>query len=311
MTIHDYIHNGGVYNFSGEPLFNMLNHVVPSFFVLVAIISAVFVYIIYRLISGNLPSGYVWVGVFIFLFNPYLFLVNLSALRQCLAMCAFIIAVNAAYKKRFLLYVVLVAIGALCHKSAWVLLPVYFFINAKPVKKSHVAVIAAAILMLLFAVNIQAVVESVAVWFDSANYIYHATQGVTNTLRATLLTSIFLIYTLFNLPKLQGKALVYGKLCLVSCALGVLAFRLSMLTRIQMYFEMFSVVALPQIYIAVKNQGPVYADYRNAMGSLWHIINRYALPILIVVIYLLRYYSFFTNPMWESFVEYHTIFSLL
>ena len=118
MTIHDYIHNGGVYNFSGEPLFNMLNHVVPSFFVLVAIISAVFVYIIYRLISGNLPSGYVWVGVFIFLFNPYLFLVNLSALRQCLAMCAFIIAVNAAYKKRFLLYVVLVAIGALCHKSA-------------------------------------------------------------------------------------------------------------------------------------------------------------------------------------------------
>jgi hypothetical protein len=35
------------------------------------------------------------------------------------------------------------------------------------------------------------------------------------------------------------------------------------------------------------------------------------MPVVLVLIYILRYYSFFTNEMWEPFFHYDTIFSLL
>lgn len=292
-----------------EWLFTFLNRICPSFPVLIALTSAVFVYGVYRLIIGTLSTWDAWLGLLIFVISPPLFLMNLSAIRQCMAMMCFVAAVRYAAERRVIPYVLLVLAACLFHKSAALLFPAWFITGTRPVRKGRVCGIVLAVFLLLFVVDLNAIVLAVARIFDDNNYIHYASQGMRNSLRATLLTSISFVYVLGNLPRLQGKALVCGKLHLVGLTCGVLAFHISMLTRVQMYFDIFGVVAIPAIIRADLNRGPVRVIPGNLPVTLWDIINKYALPALVFLVLVLRYYSFFTNPSWSAFFEYRTIFS--
>lgn len=312
FTKFNALHSGWKGFFDGEVLFILLNMVCPNFYVLVAVTSFAFVIVIYYLITRNLPRNYVWVGLLIFIINPQLFLVNLSAMRQCLAMLLFIAAIPFAYRRKPIPYILLLLVGALFHKSILILIPFYLFISPKPVRAGKIILVLAVVFAGLYLVDMVGLVKYVAAWFDDSQYMHYATNEMTNSLRATLLTSVYFVFVLFNLPRLKGKMLVYGKLYLISTMLGVLAFRVSMLTRIQMYFDIFSVVVIPAILIELRKEGRVKVDRSHPIASVWGCINHYALPILIFVIYGLRYYSFFTNPMWSRyFAEYRTIFELL
>lgn len=311
LTRYNMIHNGWLDAFDGEILFTWINYLSPHFFVLIAVTSLVYVWAMYRLITKNLPRDYVWLGLLIFVISPYLFLMNLSALRQCLAMLLFIVAVDFAYKRKIIPYLVLVLIASLFHNSALLMLPMYFFITPKPVKAGKVALILGIVLLLLSVVDVAAISRLIAAWYGDGQYMAYAENDIQNSLRATLLSSTYFLFALMNLPKLEGKALVYGKLYMVGTMLGVLAFRLSALTRIQMYFDIFAVVTIPLILIELRKEGKVRIDRKKPVGSVWACINHYALPVLIFTIYALRYYSFFTNPMWSYFTEYRTIFEVL
>ena len=309
--IHSRIINGGISPYNGEYLFTLLNALTPSFFYLIILTSAFFLFSVYHLLLRNLPIGYAWIGVFIFLFNPYLFLMNLSALRQCIAMVFFIFAVDAAYKKRWLKYFILLAVAALFHKSAWLLLPLYFFIHDRPVNTYGCWLTFFFVLLLVYVIDLSDLIVWTAKLFNDPNYLSHAQTGTQNSLRATLLTSIYFIYVLYNLPRLSGKTLVYSKVYLIATILGMLAYKMSMFTRIQMYFDIFSIIALPLIFYDIQSRGPVECRADRPLATMWDCVNKYAIPVLLVTVYFLRYYSFFTNPMWRSFFEYQTIFSTL
>ena len=294
-----------------EWLFVLLNRLCPSFHVLIALTSAVFVYSVYRLISGTLSTRDAWLGLLIFVVSPYLFLMNLSAIRQCLAMLCFLVAVHYAIERKPIWYILWILIGCLFHKSAIILLPVWFFANTKQVRKWLVCGILLAVFFFLFVADLDSLVLAAVQLFQDSNYIYYVTQGSQNSLRATLLTGISFVYVLGNLPRLKDRELVYGKLYLLGTALGVLAFRMSMLTRIQMFFDIFAVVAIPAIIRTDLERGVIRVDRDNLPGTLWNIVNRFALPALVFVVYGLRYYAFFTNDSWAAFFTYQTIFSAI
>lgn len=294
-----------------EYLFMLLNRIIPSYYLLVAVTTVAFIAIIYWFIKKNVEPEYIWVSVLIFVINTFALLINLSAMRQCLAMILFIVAIEFAKKKNFLAYAMIILIAVMFHRSAILLLPVYFIANDKPVGKVTVLFIVAIIALALSGDLIPYFADFFARdVMNDANYVHYASSAVTNSLRATLLSSVFMIYVLFNLTRLDGNALVYAKLYLMATIFSVLAIKLSMVTRMQMYFDIFSVVALPMILKkSVESDAVIYRD--NIVLSAWNILNKYAFPILIFTIYGLRYYSFFTNPLWKSFTEYRTIFSIL
>lgn len=295
--------------FEGEVLYVLLNKLSPHFFVLIAITSFLFLWTMYQLIVRNVSKEYRWISLLIFLICPYLFLVNLSALRQCLAMLLFIAAVPYAAKRKPLPYCVLLLTAVLFHKSAVVLFPIYFWATETPVKKKQVFLFTLVIFLLLFVVDLPSLITAVALWFNDNNYLYSVQQDLRNSLRATILTGILLIYILGNLTKLEGKSLVCAKLHMMGLVFGVLAYHVSMLTRIQMYFDIFSVVSIPAILQEHPRLGTVTVYPDNVLKTLWGAVSKYVLPVLVFLIYALRYYSFFTNPMWAPFFEYHTIFS--
>lgn len=305
---HALVQTGGRSPFD-EFLFVKLNELIPNFFVLIALISYVFLRATYKLVERNQDVLGMCLGFFIFVISPYLFLMNLSAIRQGLAMVMFMWAVEYAIKRKPLQYLLLVLVGAMFHKSAFVLIPVYFFLSPTQFKKRYVVGVLGILVMLLWVVDIQAISNWVAVQFNDANYKVYAQSDMVNSLRATILSSFSFFYVLGNLPKLKNRELVYGKLYLLSTVLGILAIRLSLMTRIQMYFDIFSIVTLPTIFAKVQAEGPIYVNMVNKQETVWRCINKYILPSLIFVVYLLRYYSFFSNPRWQSFATYQTIFS--
>ena len=308
----NYIKAGFDSPFKTEFLYNLLNRYLPSFPVLVALSSALLMVVVYRLINKNLPTNYAWIGICIFVISPALFLMNLSALRQSIATCFFVMAVNFACKKNYVGYLAMVVVAALFHKSAILLLPFCLIANPRPVKRWFCwAFLLGTLAMLMFPGVLLDIVVWVAERFGDKNYIYMAEQDMQNSIRATLLTSVFFFYVLFNLPRLKGKALIYAKIYMISPLLGVLAREISMLTRLQMYFDIFAIVALPTIYMQTRARGPVKVNRRNVLITYWDCINKYAIPVMIIAIYLLRYYSFFTNSEWKAFFTYRTIFMLL
>ncbi len=306
-----HIKNGGASPYDGEPLFTLLNVISPSYFLLVALVSAIFVFSIYRLAERELKDLAFAVAVFIFCVNPYLFLMNLSAVRQSLATAVFVIAVEYAIKRKPIHYAILIFIASLFHRSALILFPVYFVAVPKRVKPRTCFVIIALLAAAMIFFDIQGISEAVAILFGDGGYLHHVSGGLGNSLRATLLTSVYFVYLIINLDKTDGKTAAYTKIYLIAIICGILAYRVSMFTRIQMYFDVFSVVALPSLFMKNAKQKIIAGGNVEAKSVIFAIMNKYILPCLIVLIYLFRYYSFFTNPDWLRFHNYRSLFELL
>lgn len=295
----EYIKSTGETPYGTQILFTFLNKICPNFTLLLAITSGFYLYGVCYLIKNNVNAKYSGLSFLIFLINPYLFLMNLSAIRQSIAIAIFVFAIRFAKERKIVPYILLIVVACLFHKSAIILMPVYFFANENKVKRYHsIAIFVGTIVILCSSQLINNIITFFLDYFKDKNYDLYFTDSVGNSLRATLLSGVYLLYVIINLNRLDGKALLYSKLYLISMILAVLSYRFSMLTRVQMYFDIFSIVSIPKI---------IEWNINNNWKNVSRFINVYVFPVLIILIYFLRYYSFFTNPMWQSFTTYQTI----
>lgn len=296
----EHIKSGGESPYKNEIGFTILNQISPSFQILIAITSIFFLIIIYKLLSNNLSPFFAGLGFIVFIINPYLFLMNLSAIRQCIALCIFVVSLKFAYERKFLIYCAFIMFATLFHSTVILLLPIYFVAHGKKLARFDVIIILVVFCVLMLENSLlEKLVDLGLVFFNNNNYYHYIDSGVGNSLRATILTGVSFVYVLINLTKLRDKHLMYAKLYLIGLTFGMLAHQFSMFTRFQMYFDIFSIVTLPGIinYYSCSDESKVAK-----------IINIYIFPILILLIYLLRYLSFFFTPRWDSFKVYHTIF---
>ena len=306
QELFDYVNKGNFNAFGTQYLYTLLNIIFPNYYMLVAFVAAVYLIASYKLIVNYLDEDYWGVSMIIFLINPYIFLMSLSAFRQTLAIVVFLGAVQFARQRRIIPYVLLILMATLLHTTAIILLPVYFLANDKKVSKSFVVVFIGLMLFLLVDNSIFSyIMESILGFFNNKNYdyFYNNGEGLTNSVRATILTSIMFAYVALNLHKLEGKAVMCGKFTLFALAFGILASKVAFLTRIQYYFDIFSIITIPSIIKANREMvHPVKIE---------KLFNVYILPITVFIIYILRYFSFFTNPLWERFTNYTTLLELI
>jgi len=274
-------------------LYKYLNLAMPNFNSLIVFISAFYVIVIYFLIKNNLKKGDYWLAIFILIINPYLFLIHLSALRQVLAILFFVLAVKFLISRNPIPYFALILISSLFHKSAIVLLPIYFVVNTKEISKSFIVLYTIVLYFLVFSPFFNnLLLKILSLDFFPSKYMYYYNQGLRNSLRATLISSYFYFLLAFNIKKFNYENIVYAKLSLIGISFNLLAYQIAMLTRIQMYFDVFFIISFPIIFSNMKNK-----------------FYKYFFLIVFIMIYILRYYSFFTNPLWEPFWHYQTILS--
>ncbi|MFD0826425.1 EpsG family protein [Neobacillus sp. M.A.Huq-85] len=289
-SIHNLFVNGQSAWGENDILFKYLNLLIPNFYLFIAITSLFYILTIYLLIKKNLRVKDYWLSVMLLLINPYLFLVQLSSIRQTIAICFFVIAVNFAVKRKLLLFLLFILIAAGFHSSAIVLLPLYFVLNDSKIKKKWFVLITVLTAILIGTPLFDLIMTRVLVYLP-LNYTAYFEQGLTGSLRATLISSVFFFIVLFNINRLDGKEIIYGKLSLIGTIISLLAIKLSMIARLGMYFEIFLILTLVQILLKIKVKA-----YRQLLF------------IIVIIIYLLRYVSFFLNPLWaEHYVIYRTI----
>lgn len=288
--MHTWMNLGLSTHAGNDVLFRFLNIYISNFYVLIALISLFYLVSVTFLINRNLKSTQYLFAFLLLLVNPYLFLVHLSALRQTLALCFFIFAVNFAVKRKLILYIIFVLIAAGLHSSAILLLPLYPLLNEKKIKDKHILGMILLLLVFtltpIFDIFILKLLSYLPYYFR-----YYYEQGLQNSLRSTIISSFFMIFIAINFQKLRGREIIYGKLSLVASFLSILTFKLALISRVGMYFDIFYIVTIPQLFIRIESK-----------------IHRYLLFVIFTAIYLLRYYSFFINPLWESFIEYKSIF---
>lgn len=275
-------------------LYKYLNLLTPNFEVFIAITSLFYIIAIYHLISDNLNVNDYWFSIILLLLNPYLFLVHLSSIRQTIAICIFIFAVHFAVKRKPLIYFLLILAATGFHSSAIILMPVYFIANEKKISNKLFLTILVTIIIFITTPIFETVISFTLRKLSLYSlYQHYFEQGLQNSLRATLIASIFLVIIILNINKLEGRKIIYAKLSLMAIIISILAYKLSMMTRVGMYFEVFLIITLPQILNLVEKR-----------------LNKQLIFIIIVSIYLLKYISFFNNSLWEGY-NYYKIISII
>lgn len=103
------------------------SHYGGSFHSLIAVLSALHVFVIYLMFKRLVPSRYYVLAMFVYLFLPELFLVQLSAMRQTVAvdieMIVILILLNPklSFKWKYPLSFLLILVAAQFHQSAYFL----------------------------------------------------------------------------------------------------------------------------------------------------------------------------------------------
>ncbi len=294
----------GVENLEIEEVgFYYINKIFPNYYLMVAVFSAIFLIFIYKIIVHYLEPDEYKYAILIFLIDPYLFLMSLSMMRQAIAIVLFAIAIHFAREKKYIYYLLICLCAMTIHTSAIVLLPFVFIANTKKdfLTKPKWVITILIILFVFSSTLVTPLVEWVLKAFNDSNYTYYYQTIQTNTLRATLLSSIPLIYICFNISKLEEDKLMYSKISVFAYFMDVFSYKYGMIGRFGYYFAFFKIIALPSIFVY---------NLRNSKGKD-RIINVWIFPTVILLIYILRLYSFFTNPLWESFTDYRTILELI
>lgn len=289
--VHEAVNAGQQSTLGNKEIFyRSLNLLIPNFYVFVAIISFFYICTIFFLINRTLYRRHYWFALLILLINPYLFLVHLSSFRQTIAICFIVIAVHFLTKGKSVFYFLFVAVAIGFHQSALIMLPVYFLLNQKKIKAIKATTILGAVFLLLLTPLFDIIIRWVLDFFPKS-YSYYYEQGLQNSLRATIISSFYFFLIVLNLNKLNGKELIYGKLSLIATIISLLAYKVSMITRIGMYFDIFLIVTIPLVFSKMK-KGKV----------------RVIIFIAMLGIYILRYWSFFNNEVWiDSYRTYQSI----
>lgn len=272
-------------------LFYRLNLLIPNFFLYIGVISLFYIISICNLIKNNLSKNQYWFAILILLINPYLFLMHLSGIRQTLAICFFVFAINFAIKRKMILYIIFVLLATGMHSSAIILLPLYFVLTENQFNKRHMFITIILVLLLFGTPVFDILANKFLEYFP--RYRYYYMQGIGNSIRSTLISCFYLFLVFLNLGKLKGREIIYGKLSLIATILSILALKVSMISRVGMYFDLFLIITIPQIFNRIEKR-----------------LYKQVLFIILIAIYLLRYYYFFANPMWESFRRYQTILGI-
>lgn len=275
-----------------EPGYTWINRLVPHFFVLLAILALFTVYTYYKYMSLYLQPSVIWFALFIYLFSPSLMLVHSSAIRQSIAICFFIFSIQYLIERSFLKFLLIILLASLFHRSALVLIPLYFIATPKIWSRQILFLIVGLyIFTAFFGYLFLGAIEKVAQMALPSYYRTYLINAEANSLDTGfgfLFKSMFLFLILWSHDRSSPQLAVITKLAIIGFLLLPLSIYLLVFSRLMMYFNVALIIAIP------------YAVFLQKSKQL-----RIVLISIISFWYLYEYANFFQDPTWvEHFSHY-------
>lgn len=288
-----------------DPVWFLLNRCFKplgfQFFVVFLTIANSIVY--YRLIRFNLPKE-LWVfGLFIYLFTNSFFPMQLSMMRQSLAMALIISAVPFIIKKKILVPIILLIITSGIHSSAMICIPFLLVLYFNFINHKIAVLIGFVILFAIFFLAKDFIYSFISTTLNSVDALakYDEKYLLDNKYDVSSAKSLFgmtlylfpvIISMLYVWKSKNEKYIKYSMLYLFGSFVSLINQIVPMTGRLAWYFTIFSIVALPVAFCSVNK-------------SL-----RYFFIGLFVLVTLKEYNDFFHAANWrQAFLEFKTIFS--
>lgn len=282
----------------GWNLLNVLCHPI-GFFGMIIITTTFETIVIYRFIGKYVDSKYHWFANICYTFNTSMMLVGFSMMRQFLAMCIVLLAVDFVIRKKWFFAIPIVAFAGLFHASAFVFIPVCFvgYLGEKKISESWMFFLSFVIILFYFLggpvlkLLLPDMLTLDAFEDYGESYVKYGGEGVSMFSIARIYGALLFIFLMTQFGKFSLNERCISLIYSVGVLLGSLVSVNTMAGRINMYFSVVGIAALPFIIKYLKD-----ASVKVVFVSVYIIFLMY------------RFVVFFNTPIWESFLHYHTIF---
>lgn len=283
-------------NLQIEPGWVVLNWFIEplGFFTLVFVLSLFNALTFYTFFKKYVDPKFYWFAMFLYIFGTGNYLLNLSAMRQNLAILIFIYSIKYIEKKQLLKFILCIVLAAQFHLSAYILLLVYPLGRIQFKINNYVGIIIFATYLALF--KIAPSLFPVFLVFAADNFdkysVYEGGQDASSGL-GIILNSIFLISIIYYY-RFQEKLLsIPFKLGILSFMLIPIGLTLMMIGRLGLYLQPFLMLVYPMILSTSKSK-----------------IYSYGFVFFLMLLTIYDYFIFFQSPIFaKAFGTYQTIFS--
>lgn len=253
----------------------------------------------YIFIKDCIPKQLTLFALFVYLFNPDYMLLQLSMMREGIAIGFIVLSITSILKKNYLLSFIFTVISILFHRTAVVFSIVYIFLLIEPHLRKNVNKYIAICFVLLFPL-VSIIISKYGMLLFQLDSFARYENYLERTDGLTFGIGNIFEFILYGLP-----SFIYYKYCCdnnkerTACQIYLLSYLLYpfatitvILQRLSIYLSIVSIIVIPNI--SYKMQHSIQKPY-----------------VAMYIIYsIYRFISFFYSPIYgKYFIEYHTIFS--
>ena len=275
-----------------------------GFFVMVAIISIIEGIVYYKVICKYVPEKWYWLAMFIYLFQICLYPLTFSMMRQALVMALILLVYdNTRERKNIIQSIVLLIICFFVHKSSLFFIP-FLFINYLPLNKYGKNIAITLVVFLLAFLFLNRITHSVLDYIMMIPFFvtYGSIYGDANVtitfgfgyILRLVMFGVLLYYFISKDTENEYRDFVL----LAALSIIILPFEtiIPLIARINYYFQVFYIIAIPAAYRNIKNR-----ILREGLLGLYILLEVYC------------YYLFFspTSVFYEGYRNFHSIFSVI
>ncbi len=255
------------------------------------------------------------VGVFIYKYSKQpmfsfilfillrLFFCEINIMREFLALTIFLSSIRFIEKRNFIKFLLVVVLASLFHSSALFAIIIYFLYNLKltPIKKLSFAT--ATVVVYAFLYNILTYITQTLGIYERYVDDYYGSNRLASIVLAIISIVVYLFFKIIQkkhldkekmLDKIQEHRLTfYSNILFFSIIFSIIAIRISVFSRLSLYYQIFNIIAIPNVIRLIPNP---------KKRALWYIIVFVCFFIYFITVLYLRPNWNMVNPYrfyWE------------
>lgn len=269
-----------------------------GFYTMILFLAVLNSIVYYSFIVKYVEKKYFIFAVFIYYFNSYFLLVQLSAMRQSLAISLFLLSIDYILKKKYIISLLIITFAYLFHSSVLLLLPILLFaiLANFRIRLIHIFIIEMFFVSLYVLGDLlkPQLTFVVSLLFNEQYSAYLkddtlSKPGFINTI--TYSSLIFLL--LYNYNNFNEKFKIFIKIFIVGIFLLPIGFVLPMSSRLSLYLLPLSIVIYPKLFDTIK------------LRSI-----KFTFVFCVILIITLRLFTFFYSDTYQPYYSnYKTIFN--
>lgn len=284
-------------NTSMEPGWIFINKLFAfsNFFTLIAFTALFYCVSTYLIIKNHVSSKYYWLAIFLLLFIPSNFLINLSIMRQSIAISFFTFLVFKLIERNYIKATFYGVLAFFFHKTIILTIAITLLVYWSRNIKNFAFIILGYLTFLIFlSLNdlLYSTLRPYLLLITDKFEVYNS--SVNFSIGFGVIYQIILFTTLNYFAKDINN--ISTRFLLRLSTFGYILIPLIMidenLVRISFYFEFLLIISIPKLIKSVGTND-----------------EKVIILLLIAVWYIYSVYGFFGNPVWiEKYTDYKTIF---